>query len=183
MRGPGTRAGDAPEGVRHLFALLPIGRRPDVLGVGRERPGAPCEQGGIAHDGRRGMEVVHVEMRHRVRQLAAHDDGLTEAADAVRARIAQEIAPEDAQERHEGRLPHGPGETAQHARWLLIEIFRQVADGGRDALVHRVHGLVGRMAQRPDFERDSALLEGQEFLGDEGFREPRIAFDHHRDAM
>ena len=44
-------AGDAPERVGELFALLPIGRRPDVLGMGREGPG--CGRSGARHSARR----------------------------------------------------------------------------------------------------------------------------------
>ena len=62
MLGSLRRAGDAPQRVGELLALLPIRRRPDVLGMGRERPGAAGQQRGIAHDGSGRVQIMDVDV-------------------------------------------------------------------------------------------------------------------------
>src|SRR3546814_13967578 len=41
---------------------------------------------------------------------------------------------------------------------------------------------VCRLAEGHEAEREAALLQGQDLLGDEGFRQPRVALQHHRDV-
>ena len=128
------------------------------------------------------MQIMHVQMLHLRRQLACHGEGLPETAHAVGGEVALQIAPERLDRASETLLPQAPERAPQHPHRLLVEVFRQIGDAGLDGLVHGMHGPLGRMAQGPDFQVQAALLEGQDFLGDEGFGKARIAFHDDGDA-
>ena len=85
------RAGDQPVAGGELLALLPIGRRPDVLGMGRDAPGLARHEGGIAGDGGRGVQEMGVQPRDARRQLGRQHQRLAEAPAAVGRRVAAEV--------------------------------------------------------------------------------------------
>jgi hypothetical protein len=147
----------------------------------REGPVAAGENGGVADDRCRRVEIMDVQMANVVAKLPRQGERLSEPPDAIGARITHEVAKEQAQQSSEPRTPRAPGEPAPDAQRFLIEVFGEVAHARPDPLVHRVHEPLGRMAKGPDLERDAAVFERQHFLRDEGLGQPRIAFDHDGD--
>ncbi len=175
-------AGHAPERIGDLLALLPVRRRPDVLGMGREGPGAPGQDRRVAHHGGGRVQVMHVDVPNVGRHLPRHDEGLPQAARPVRGEVALEIGPERAHEPAETGPAQREEHAAQHAQRLLVEIFRQIGHRRLDPAVHRVNRFLGRVPQRPDFEVEPAILQGQDFLRDEGLGEARITLHDDGDA-
>ena len=144
---------------------------------------ATGQRGGIARDRRRRVRIVGVDDADIRRHLGGQHQGLAEAADPVGGTIAPQV-----------RKPRGPGRAvawraphpppgAQHAQRLLIQILRQIEHGRRDLAMQRVHGGIGRVAQRHDQQRQAAALERQQLLRDEGLGQARPALDHDGDAL
>ena len=115
-------------------------------------------------------------------QFMRHHAGLAEAAPAVARPVAEEITQENRQQPQQARSQQGREQAARHASRLVMQIFRQVAHRRGDLMVHQMLRGVGRMAQRPDFESQAALLQSQQFLRDEGLRQARITLHRDRDA-
>ena len=88
----GTRAGNAPLAVGDLLALLPIGRRPDILGMGGEAEGPSRQRRGIAGHRARRVEVVDVDVPDGRIEFARQHKGLAEPTPAIGCEIAPEIA-------------------------------------------------------------------------------------------
>ena len=178
---PRFGAGHRPVRRRELFALLPLRRGPDVLGVRRKAPPAPGHQRRVARDRGRGVQEMRVQMAHIRRQLRGQHQRLAEAADAVRRRVAHQIGEPGAPRRGiAGQAPRD-APAAQYPQRLLVEIFGQVQTLRPDLAVHRVDRLVGRVAQRDDLDVEPALFERRDLLGDKGLRETRIAFEDKGD--
>ncbi len=175
-------ASHPPMRIRDLLALLPIGRRPDVLGVRRKGKPAPGQYRGVARDGCRGMQIVHMQMVDVRRKLAGKDAGLAEPASSIGAEIARKIAKENPHQARKTRQARRVQEAAQHAQRFLIKIFRQVVGFRPHGSVERMHGCIGGPAQRPDVERKAETLERQQLLRDESLRKARIPLDDHREA-
>ena len=87
----GAGAGDAPVRFGELLAQLPVGRRPDVLGVGGERPAHAADHRRVAGHGGRRVQEVGVEPVDIGRELAGKHAGLAEAPAPVDGRISLEI--------------------------------------------------------------------------------------------
>jgi hypothetical protein len=122
-----------------------------------------------------------VEMADLPAELVRQDQRLAEAADAVRRRVADEVAQELSPRRAvAGEAPRrAPGGKASPG--LAQQVFGEVEDRGADLAVDRVDGAVGRMAQRDEAQVEPELLEAADLLGDEGFRQPRIALEDDGD--
>jgi hypothetical protein len=69
-----------------------------------------------------------------------------------------------------------------HAHRLLIEILRHIRDGSADFPMHSVPLEVGRVAQGIDSDVEAAIFQGLDLLRDEGFGQPRIAFENEGDG-
>ena len=70
-----------------------------------------------------------------------------------------------------GQAPGGL-QRAGDPRRLVVQVFRQVGDRRLELGVQGVGGLVGRMAEREQVQRQAAPFQPDQFLGDEGFRQP-----------
>jgi len=55
-----------------------------------------------------------------------------------------------------------------------MQIFRQIVYRGTDFIMDRVEVLIGGMPEGDDLDLESALLQRQNFLRDEGLRQARI---------
>ena len=97
-------------------------------------------------------------------QFAGQDQGLAPAADAVAGEIAPEIGEETGARRPVARQPAGAPPTPEDAGGLMVEIFGQIGDGGRDLAMHRVPLPVGRMAHREQMQPESRLLQPEQLL-------------------
>ena len=160
---------------RQLFTDLPVGRCPDVLGMGRERPGQAAQDRGIAGDRGRRVQEMRVKARdadhaHLMRQHAglppAAHDGWRCRSRSRSARISAAAAaskPGIAVRGPHGRISR-PG--ADHrggipagSRRALAACRAAGASWGRR-----------RVAQGPDVEAPTpAVLQRHQFLRDEGF--------------
>ena len=176
-------AGDEPARRRDLLALLPIRDRPDVLGVRRDAERQVAQERGVA--------------RHRRRACAGSARAASRPRPAARppapapARGAGRGWPWDRAAGRPARPPAGarkrrpqqlPAQSREHPQRLLVEIFRQVADRCPDQPVQLMDAPVGRAAQRHDLDVQAEPLQRQDLLGDEGFRQARIALDQDGDA-
>ena len=182
LRVAGARAGDGPIGAGELFGQLPVGRRPDVLGVRRDAPRQAAHQRRVARDAGRRVQEMRVDAAHLGRQLCRQNAGLAEAADAVRRAIAHEIAPPRAPGGGVARQPPRRTPTPEHAAGLLVEIFGQVDDRRADLVMHRMALGIGGAAHRIEADIQPPPLQGADFLGDEGFGEARIALEDESDG-
>ena len=181
MAGVDLRARGHPGAGGELFALLPFGRRPDVLGVGRTAPGQAAQDGGVhRHRGRR-VQEVRVQLDDVARQFGRQHERLPQAANPRPGRVAPEVAP-----------PHGeryrvPGKTSGHApcapdaHRLVMQVLGQVEDRRAYRRVDRMGLPVRGVAQREQRQGDPARLEGVQFLRNEGFRQARITLEDHCD--
>ena len=182
MLGALRAAGGQPAAFGELLALLPFGRGPDVLGMGRAAPVEPGQPRGIAGHRGRGVQIVGVEQPDVRRQLGRQHQRLAEAPHPVGGRVAPQIAQPQPARRGIGRPAPHPAPGGGDPRRLLVEILRQIDHRRGDRPVQVVHRRVGRVAQRDDGQREAAALERQDLLRDEGLGQPRIALDHDRDA-
>ena len=176
------RAGHQPGTIGELFRHFPGFAGPDVLGVRRHAPRQAAHRGGVArHRGWR-VQEMGVEPLDRGRQLGRQHQRLPPAPQSIGRGIAPEVgeefAPRRLVARQMPRLPPG----REHATGIVLEILRQVDRAGSHAVVHGMMRLVGRPAQRPDFQRHAARLQPGDLLGDEGLGQPRPAFQDEGDA-
>ena len=118
----GARAGDAPRGVGELSAKLPFRRRPDVLGVRRERPAHAADQRRVARDRCRRVEVMRVDPVDVGRQLARQHAGLAEAPAPVDRRIALQVGAKRLQRLRDS--PAAPPPISAPARTRAGSSFR-----------------------------------------------------------
>ncbi len=177
----GFRAGHRPGGGRQFFALLPFGRRPDVLGVRRDRPDEAAEQGRIPGNRCRGVQEMRVQPIDIGRQLGGQHQRLAEAPNPVRGRIAAQIGEPSAARAAIARPAPQPEPSAPDPARLAVEIFRQIEHSGADPAMDRMNCMVGRPAQRDDQDLEPALLQAENFLRDEGFRKARVALQNKGD--
>ncbi len=174
----GCGAGDQPAAVGELLGLVPIGRRPDILGVRRDRPGQSGQQRGIARDRGRRVEEMGMQLPDPTGQLVGEHERLAEPADAVARAIAAQVAPPGGPRRAITRPAAQRAPGGEQLARRLVEIFRQINHRRRDLVMDRMGRAVGRTPQRDDEERQAALLERANLLGNEGLGQPRIAFEH-----
>ncbi len=85
-------AGDEPVARGELLALLPFRGSPDVLGMRRAAPRQPEQHGSVARHGRGRVQEMRVQPLDIARQLGGEHQRLPEAADAIRGRVASEVA-------------------------------------------------------------------------------------------
>jgi hypothetical protein len=128
------------------------------------------------------MQEMGVQPLDAGRQLGRQHQRLAPAAQPVGRRIAPQVGEEPRTRcriaRQAPRLqPAGPD-----AARIVLEVFRQIDDAALHAVVHRMAMLVGRPAQRPDFQGNAARLEAGDLLGDEGLGQARPALEHDRDT-
>src|SRR6478609_6320720 len=109
-------------------------------------------------------------------ELAREDQSLAEAAAAIGRWVAAEIVPECLEQLAEPRHEERGRRATEYPQRFLVKIFREITGRRADGAVHRVNSFVGRMPQRPDFERDAPSLQRQYFLRDERFGKPGISF-------
>ena len=128
------------------------------------------------------MQVVAVDMGHIAGQFARQHTGLSEPAPAVGCAVAREVGVEGGACLDIRRLRLGPAATLGHASGVILQIFRQIKDIGRDLAMQVMRRRVGRVAQRHDELIDAAPLETEDFLRDEGLRQARITFDDDGEA-
>ena len=62
-----------------------------------------------------------------------------------------------------------------------MQIFRQIMDGRFDLVMHGMAFCVGRPPERDEYQLEPRALQTEQFLRDEGFRQPRIALQNHDD--
>ena len=128
------------------------------------------------------MQKMCVNMADVVRQLCRQHQGLAEAADAVRRRIASQVG-----------KPGGPrrGVSGQSARMqpaapnpgqFPMQVFWEIEQRRTDLAMDRMGRAVSGMTQRNDQDLEPEALQSQNLLSDEGFRKPRIPFEDKGDA-
>ena len=188
-RAPSARSCSAPMLVqvtarrsRRAFPRLPGLAGPDVLGVRRDAPRQAAHQGGVARHRRRRMQEVGVEPLDAGRQLGRQHQRLAQAAQPVGRGIAPQVGEEAGARRRIARQAPRLQPAGPHAARIVLQVFRQIDDAALHAIVHGMTMLVGRPAQRPDFERNAARLEAGDLLGDEGLGQARPALEHDRDT-
>ena len=109
-------------------------------------------------------------------EFVGQHHGLAEPAHPVAAKIAPQVAPKNARRpRETGQSPRGaPG--APYPSRFVVQIFRQIKDRRHNLVMYRMARRIGRVAQRDDANVHAALFQGADFVRDECFGKPRIAF-------
>jgi len=142
-----TGAGHQPFHMRQLLGLLPLGRGPDVLGVGRTAPWQSPDLGAVAGHGCRRVQEMGVDPGYVVGQFGGHDQGLAEPTDPIRRQVAKQIAEKCPAGGSVSRPLAHPQPGAHHPDRRLVKVLRQIVDGGGDLSMDGVGLLVGRPAQ------------------------------------
>lgn len=161
---------------------VPVGRGPDILGMGRDRPAGADHPAGIAGDRGGGVQEMHMQPAAIGGPFGGQHRRLTETADAVAAGVAQEIAQKHPRRLPETPRPGGADQPAQHAQGLVMQIFGQIGDRGLDLVMDGMAAGIGRVPHRDQMQRQPGLFQPAQFLRDKGLRQARIAFQQHGDA-
>jgi len=178
-----VRAGHHEAGSGDLLPQLAGLRRVDVLGMGGKAEGQPAQLGGIKRHRRRRVSEMSMQVHHpAARQAPVHEiAGLQEVAQGCRVAGAL-ISP--AGDGPSGRIApwaaHGQAKIVdQQPGGMPQKRFRQVVHPGPDA----GHALVGEAltaaAHGKDVHRNAQLFEQKNFVGDKGFGDAGIPFEHH----
>ncbi len=178
-----ARACHYPSRAPELLGKVPVGRGPDVLGVGRTGPGQVEDGGRVGHDAGGRVDEMGVQPAHVGRQFGRQHERLPHPPQPVGRTVAREVGAEAAPGQRHAGTPSHPPPRGQHAPGRLVEVLGQVADGRPDGAVDGVQGRVGRAPQGHDPQVEARLFEPQDLLGDEGFRQPGIALQHERDGF
>ena len=176
------RAGHQPGTIGELFRHFPRFAGPDVLGVRRHAPRQAAHRGGVArHRGWR-VQEMGVEPLDRGRQFGRQHQSLPPAPQSIGRGIAPQVGEEFSPRRLVARQMPRLSPRREHATRVVLQILRQVDRAGSHAVVHGMTRLVGRPAQRPDFQRHATRLQPGDLLGDEGLRQARPALQDEGDA-
>ncbi len=143
MAGIDLGAGGHPGAGGELFAFLPFGRRPDVLGVRRAAPGQSAQDRGVHRDRGRRVQEMRVQLDDVARQFGGEHERLPQAADARTGRVAPEVAPPRSQRGAVSGKAPGGAPCAPDARRLVMQVLGQVGHRRADRGVDRM-GLRGR---------------------------------------
>ena len=154
MPGIDVGAGRHPGAGVELFALLPFGRRPDVLRMRRAAPGETAQEGGVAgHRGRR-VQEMRVQLDDVARQLGGQHERLPQAANPACA--SDRAGSRATTPRSRPGIPEGGAHRATRARRAAargadIRAGRRPAPGSRrgsDGLRGRWDGAARRARDR-----------------------------------
>ncbi len=179
----GLRAGDRPARRSQLVLEFARSRRPDVLGMGRARPGSPGEEAGIVRHRGWCMHEMGMKVPDSGGKLRRQHQRLAPAAYAVAGEIVLEIGEKAGSSAAVAGHPAGAPPAPEDAPRLVVEILRQIGNGRGYFAMHRVHLAVGRVAHREQMQFEARPLEAQKLLGDEGLRQARIALEDDRNAL
>ena len=141
---------------------------------------------GLARPGPEAVEALagnRVQPVDVLRQLGGEHQRLSEAAHAARRRIAAQVAQPQLANGRIGRAAPAFQPGANDAQRLAMQILGQVTHARANLVVHRMAPPIGRPAQRHDEDVEAAALERGDLLGDEGFRQPRIALQDDCNAQ
>ena len=123
------------------------------------------------------MEEVGVQVDDGGAELMGEHQRLAEAPRPVGRRVALEVTEPGAPRRAIAWQVARPAPGAPNPERFAPEVFGQVGDGRPDLAVDWVAVRIARAPERDDRDVESAVLEGADFLGDEGLGKPRIALE------
>ena len=150
--------GHQPRHLGQFLNFLPIGCRPNILGVCRAGPVQPANDRRVARNGRRRMQKMRVKMTTIFFKFVGKDNRLPKMTKPVRRRSALEIAPPRRPGRSESRAAALTEPSSDDPKRFVVQIFRQIANRRFDFVMDRVAFRIGRVTQRNDADRHTALL-------------------------
>lgn len=125
---------------------------------------------------------MRMQVRDIERQLARQDQRLPKAPRSAGSRVSPQITqPLSKDAPICAPLPHPPP-CAKHAQGFLVQILGKILHWRADLRMHRMHPRIRWMAEGKYQNIESALLEGGDLLGNEGFGQPRIALEYKGNA-